>query len=1026
MPLDPQTTFIPLALGLQSKVDPRALQPPELPLCQNAVFDLEGGIQVRRPYSVKSLNVVGGGAITDARRLATNGDELLLFAKEQLYSWSERDGAWAARGTYLAPEVTEQPSFARSDDQIFADVAELGGVRLVVWIERGSVDRIFIAATDTATGATLASPTPFSSLGSTATSPRVVAQATKFLVTWFDPGNNILWGKQITPATLAADIAGLSTPVDLGGVITANGVYDVASGFGGASTGDALLAIATTIPNYVAVRITDAGVVTRSTKARTANRIAITLRGDDAFAFVARYDGTNIRMDRLNAGTMADLTVNLNVGTPSNATVNHLTIGARTVADAEGGGSFRTFAIWSSGETSSSTTSTFTCEANYYSDPAAVIGTQRTLIRRMAVASRAFRRNGKVYLWLSFAGQSEASGMGIPLGFASQLQNSYFLYRGDEDASFTASPLAKAVSDRGGGLSTFSLLGEVQSLGGDVYQWAGIERRRLLLGVKQTGYSARAPRLVRTTFDSRVARRTVRLGRTLYVAGGLIMQYDGEGLTEVGLHQAPWAFSTVSIGGALAAGTYNHEPTWSWVNAQQEKERSTVVCASATAIIAAQRIEFDSASTPFLYVTHKKGARGAPALEWWRTIVNPAPGAAFNLVSSVDPSVLANPNRYLANDPSATFMPTFQDNLTDAELLKRESFPENGAVLASLPPPPASIIVATQDRLILGGLADSSTRVAYSKLRGADQVASFNGDLQYDLPSEGGRVTAIGFLNETKVVFCERSVWAVPGDGFDNVGGGQNFGPARLLSADVGALSQEGVALTPRGLLFKSAKGWYLQAGWQAPEYVGGAVAEFDSDTVVSVEVMTADQHVRILTESRMLVWNYEANRERGGIWSEWGIADGASSVVWQGRHVIVADSGDVLEESSVAGGVGLDLETAWIRMADIQGLQRIWQVIVLGELISACRLRVRLKRNYVESTYFDDIRHVPVGAFGGPLQVDHRPSIQQCQALKVRLTVIASATDDPPVGEGVRLTGLSLAYGVHRGLTRTAAGARL
>ena len=46
-------------------------------------------------------------------------------------------------------------------------------------------------------------------------------------------------------------------------------------------------------------------------------------------------------------------------------------------------------------------------------------------------------------------------------------------------------------------------------------------------------------------FDNDRARRCVRLGETLYITGGQIIQYDGEGVAEVGFHAMPYRLRLV-------------------------------------------------------------------------------------------------------------------------------------------------------------------------------------------------------------------------------------------------------------------------------------------------------------------------------------------------------------------------------------------------------------------------------------------------------------------------------------------------
>ena len=1035
MTLELRTAHIPLAFGLQTGQDPRAIKLPTLTIAENVQFDNRGGLVSRFPYREMPTTVLGGGTLEPLRRLAVNGDELLLFTQDALYAFSERDQAWVRRGDYVAPVVRETPAFARTTDQIFADCAELLGVRVLVWSEPGSGgvgEDIYLAATDVETGAVLVAPTV---LVGGSSRPRIVALTTKFVVTRYN-GLTVFAGP-IDPGNLATSITGFgAASFSLGASST--GVYDLVSGFGLAWAAVDNQAVV----SYVLTRITDAvtvGTTTTTTEVRRADRIAVAVRPDDGSQImIVRYNATTIRADHRNSTTLVMLTANQDLGTPSNATVNQIAAAFSSVLDSFG--RFRCFAFWSSGETGGAgPTATFTTQTNWV-NTGGDIGTLRTFVRRMGVASRAFDCSGRVYVWLAFAGETGAvaGGAAFLLGLRSAFQNAYFLYRDEDSASFVAPPLAKAVAERAGGFSAVAgLLPGVQEVTTNVFQWTGIERRIILLGPKQTGYSGRTPRVIRLTLDSDEARRVARIGRTLYISGGLVMQYDGVGLVEVGFHIAPWDFQMVNVGGLIPPGTYNYKLSLSWVNGVAERERSTAVVARGIEVPINSTMRFDTTTTPFLYVTHKLNLRSPPSLEYWRTAVNPVADTPFQLVSSVDPAFLANPNRYVPNDPSDANAPQFEDNMYDQVpdpnpipilpnqvLATKEAFPENGQVLESLPPVPGTIVVATQDRLIMAGLADDPNGIAYSKLRGDGETVAFHPALRLFLPPDGGPITALAYVNETLFAWKERACFAVPGDGFDNLGGGDNYGPGRVISLDVGAESQEAIATTPMGVVFKSLKGWYLLDRSFNCRYIGEAVREFDSEVVKGAHVVESQHQVRIYTSSRVLVWDYD---ERVNQWASWKI-DGSgalSSVIWLGIDTIIDGAGGVpRDQRGIHDGtelVGADFETAWINLADLQGYQRIWRLQLLGEYRSACRIRVRLKRDYDDTTYFQDKTWtISPTVVGGPLQVKHSPSIQQCQAMKIRITLVDAVTDDiPPAGEGARFTGIGIEYGVQQGLFR-------
>jgi hypothetical protein len=1005
--LVPQTISIPFAAGLQQKNDPRAMQPPGLLTAKDVQFDELGGLQTRYPYAGLGADIYGGSSLGDCRRIVSNGDELLLFTKNALYSWNQQDTSWVSRGTHLAVKTEEETIFSTVGDQVACDRAELGGYTLYVWNE-GTAG--YLAARDTATGAVTLAPY---SLGGFQRM-RLTPLATKILLSFWD-GVNGIYCYALDPASPTTALGGASTTVLTGG----NQYYDVCKVPGADQAVFGIRRNPTT--SYELVTVTGALVVARSTKARTCDGpIAVSCPPTGTHVQVVRSSGGAIQGDYVAISAFADVYSAQAIGVWGSTAgpTNQIAAAHRSTTD---GGQYRCYVFWSDGETSSGTTiSSWGTQTNWV-DTGNTLGTASMLGYRLGVASRAFDHEGRVFVWLTFAGESSFVGAASPL-FRGQLQNAYFMYR--DDATYHA----KAAHLRAGGFSANTgHLPSVQNTSGSTFKWCGVERQIIDLGIKQTGYGARAPRDVAFTFDSNEARRCARLGRTLYVTGGEILQFDGVQLTEVGFPVFPWYFTIAeTAGGSIAAGTYAVKGTWRWDNASGEVDRSTTATVATIAMAAAPGgIELQD--WPVLVPTHKTGVAG----EVWRTAANPTEDAPFYLVTSKDPAVTANPNRYLASVPATDdVLATFQDELVDADATERESNNENGGALENLAPPAATIIAASADRLFLAGVAGEQNRVWYSKLRGEGEVASFHDALAVNVPREGGAITALAFLNETLIVFKETAIYALPGDGFDNLGGGSNYGPARLLSADCGAVSAEAVALTPSGLIFKSNKGWYLlNRGW-AVDYIGAPVSDYDSDTVASVHVVEGRHQVRCLTTSRLLVWDYLVNQ-----WAEWTIASGVHGAVWNGTYHYLTSSAPYAEQASYTDlTYGMVVETAWIPLGG-PGWGRVWKLKPLGEHRSACVLKIEVFRNYQQTAF--QTKYWPavpddtsdLFSVGDPLEVKFGPSIQEMEAIKIRISVIDRTWDegdDPevdaptytaPTGEALKLTRLDLELGLERGV---------
>lgn len=994
-----QTMQMPLAAGLNTKADPRALPAPGLAVARDVQFDELGGLQTRKPFAAL------GDSLSNVRRIVQNGDELLLFTKDAIYTYDASSSTWRSRATYLAPKMAEASVFTRNPEQTACDRAELSGVVFFAWQETsGATTVVKYAALDSTTGSVVSAPQTVSGGGITLqTRPRLVALASRVMIFGLDSSAD-LYVSYVTPSS--PDIFANPTAVFTG----ISSYYDVTS------TGGICYVAArrTVTTSYEVLSVTSGAVVASATKARTCDGpIAISAAPNGTHLQIIRANGTNIQGDYLSiAGPFTDVYTAQAVGTAS-GTVNQIAAAHRSTTN---GGQYRCYAFWSSAEASNATD--WTSKYNYV-DTGNSLGTEANFIRRLGVASRAFDHDGRVFVYMAFGGVSSFSGADSE-GFRAQLQNTYFLYRDDAEL------VAKAVTQKAGGFcSNIGNLPNVQSLGSNTYAWCGVERRVIPIGGKQLGYAARSPREIKVTFDSDDARRCVRLGQTLYIAGGEIRQWDGTHLTEVGFHIYPWYFAGIELAssGAVEDGMYALKVTWRWDNARGERDRSTTATVGTVEVTAGPNSIQIPSWIP-LYVTHKESVKGTSSVdvtaEVWRTLKDPTFEAPFYLVSGLDPATVTGTNAYVLNTTTSSTLATFEDALADADVAGLSTNDENGSILENLAPPAASIIANTQDRIFLAGIPGEPNQVWYSKLRGVGEIAAFHDTLTVDLPPDGGPITALAFLDETLIAFKESAVFALPGDGFDNAAGGNNYGPARRISADVGAVNAESVAVTPAGLIFKSSKGWYMLGRGGDVKYIGAPVASFDTDTVKAVHTVEAQHQVRCLTGSRMLVWDYLVNE-----WAEWTIADGLGACIWNGTHVYATSTGAKSEQSTYSSlTYGIDVETAWIKLSDLQGFGAWRWLMLLGEVRSTSAARIRIAYNYVESdasgpTWVDDksFTLTPL-VVGGPLQFRHGPKRHRVEAVKIRITAhVPGDTATAPTGEAFKLTGLALEVGFEPGL---------
>lgn len=1017
---------LPFAVGLDLKSDLRAAAPPSLERAVNVQFDEWGGLQLRLPFAGMSTDIVGGGTLADVRRIFSNGDELLIFTKTGLYSWDNAANAWLLKATYMAVAMDEETVFPSNGDQTGADRAVLDDITVYTWADQG---RVWVAARDITTDAVVLAPTNPSVIGANGSRPRVVALLTKILLTWVNVDGDLAC-IAIDPADVATSVAAAWTLL-LSSPTYANGGYDVTQVIGADTAVVGIVRNPTT--SYELLTVTASLTIARATKARTATVIAVSSApGGNSLVQVCRANAGNLQGDLIDTSAMTDLYTAQAIGTIS-ASVRTIAAAHRSTQDSS---AYRCYVWWCDGE---AVTTSSTLKYNWV-DTTNVLGAAATFLLNASTASRAFDHDGHVYFWAVYAMTRSASYSGYTFG--TQLQNGYFLYRDDGLLCAKATPATS-----GGYVATNGILpGVATTDGGTTYAWAGTTRRQINIGTTTAqAFTARAPRDITATFDSNNARRTARIGATLYVAGGELLQYDRQGLYEVGFHVAPSRLNVTQTTGAIVDGTYDWKATYAWRNGVGERERSTSMFDAPTTFASGSG-NGGLLGADNLHITHKTMARAngfAPSIEFWRTAKDPTADAPFYRVSGDDPSAGAVANNFIANDTTAQLISTgggfagfFLDQLADADATGREPNPEDGGVLDNVAPPAATIILATQDRLFLAGIAGDPDRVWYSKLRGDGEVASFNDALTVAVPPAGGRLTGLAYFDETLVAYREHATYVLPGTGFDNLGGGQNFGPPHISSTDVGAINQESIALTPLGLVFKSSKGWYRLNGSWTVEYFGAHVAAYDSETIVATHLVESRHQLRVLTTARMLVFDYVAN---GGQWAEWTIAGAVGATLWRGGYVYLGAAAAMIEQSTYSeADYDIDVETAWIKLADLQGAGSVGRVEVIGAWQSDHQLRLRLARDYERTSdgsawdYYDDETWVPDSQIvGGVEQMVHGPSLPKCSAIKARITTIRGSTtnDDhvavPAPGALLKLNGLGLEVGRRHTLNRRIAVAQ-
>ena len=451
-------------------------------------------------------------------------------------------------------------------------------------------------------------------------------------------------------------------------------------------------------------------------------------------------------------------------------------------------------------------------------------------------------------------------------------------------------------------------------------------------------------------------------GRSTYIAGAQLWEYDGANLNEAGFHLAPesYAITSAGVGNLDETKVYRWRIDLCYKNAQNEEIRSWSTTATWTPPVETDPLYKARLTIPHVPMTR----RDSSYFLIYRTEGN---GTEYYLVSSRNPAdVGLSANKFLFNDRgSANY--TFDDNLTDAVLIGREYHPANAAgYLQPFSAPACELVSSGRDRLWVSGGELSAGEIAPSRYFLPGAVPLFTPALNLQIDRNSEPITAIGFVGEQAAFFRETSTYVMDSDGPDNVNQGV-WGFPRLALSDVGAVAQETLALAGEGLYFQSPAGMRVltQGGGLRPPgagLIGGLGTDVDTLAVLGnySAAVVVPKHSQIRWYSRdpekpSLVVDYTKN-----VWTTWTGLETAKAVYWPPGDTVILTrgAGDVWTEVE---GRYLDgdnpyetvVKTAWLHGAALGDYERVRRFALFGEATTGLSLRYRVF--YDERPFFSE-----------------------------------------------------------------------
>jgi len=518
------------------------------------------------------------------------------------------------------------------------------------------------------------------------------------------------------------------------------------------------------------------------------------------------------------------------------------------------------------------------------------------------------------------------------------------------------------------------------------------------------------------------------LGKSLFMGGGFLHEYDSKKWVEAGFHYFPVVNneSVTHPGGNIESGNYLYYAIYVWINESGEIQRSGAsIPLSVTVGNNNSIVEVDVTT-----MTISEKTRYSPiTIELYRSLKNPPANAPAYKVAELE------------NDETV-YTVTLTDDQADATIENNEILYTTGGVLDNIAPSGGNLVDSYKTRLVMNDPFDSNlTWISREYVPG--QSVNFSDLLTFRTNDIGGPITGYKQLDDKLLIFKENLIFFTSGQGPNNTGTDFGLFPPELVASDTGCDNASSIVLTPVGVMFKSAKGFYMMNRSLQLEYIGYDVEIYNYQSVTAATMVEDRNQVRFLTDAGLtIVYDYLYNQ-----WSTFTNHEGKDAVMWNGVYTYLRNDGAVWAEND---GSYLDFNTSfrlkivtpWIKANGPQDYFRVRRFALLGRYASRHILQVGLSYDYrpdVQQTYYFDTQERltgPAGQYGNDAfygettpyggddgadvvyQFRARTARQKCESVQLTIEDIPQPTN----GQSYGITDLSLELGLKSGINKLGA----
>lgn len=975
--------------SLDTKTDEKLVLPGRLTVLENGLRKKGRAIIKRNGYDALGKAINGtANEITGGQALAVFSDELLAFASNRVYSYSEASDSWIDKGPAYSVEVGSKQIVRNSAQQSVPDLAINQGIAVYAWADsRGGVRASVV---EDSTGAQFQSDVVLNASGNL---PRCVS-VSGFIFVLYVHGT-ALKARRLNPLAPSS----FESEITLESDVNAAGPY-----FDAVTHGSKLVFAYRSSTSIKVGYLTEDGTVGSTTIGLPnvtqiledpENCLSAAVEPTTLDVWLFYHNGT----DGLRYTVLRDDFSTKVAPTTIDATTSPIVL--RVTAAPKSTSELRVF--YEVNATNAYDHLIKTCTVT----DARTVGSASVLKRSVGIASKAFSVGGAIYL---------------NAVHETTLQSTFFTL--DEDGAI----VAKLLPGQAGGLPANHVLPSVVAISDSRVAFPA-QIKTKFVSEANTTFTLKGVSCASIEFDPENAFAMGELGKNLHIAGGYLSVYDGVSVVEHGFHFFPEnvAATPATSGGSMADGTYLYHAVWEWIDNHGQAHRSAPSIGVPAVVSGGSGSGKVTIAAPTLRLTSKTGSRTNAVLSVYRT--KAAGVVAYKVTSISSPTY---------NDPAADSV-SFVDTLNDSAIGANEILYTTGGVVENIAAPPCSVIDVYENRAIVDDSEDGLS-IGFSKTCVPGEAVAFNDSFRLRSEPLGGRLSAVKMMDDKILLFKKSLIYFVSGDGPLDTGLQNNYSSPELVMSDVGCSDPNSVVLMPKGVMFKSAKGIYLIDRGLQVSYIGADVEAFNGQRITSAELIEDTNQVRFLTDAGVsLVYDYFF-----GQWATFTNHEGKDAVIWRGVYCYLRNDGTVYKENAerfLDDNVEyrLRIGTAWIKMAGVQGYQRVWRAGILGNYKSQHVLQMSVGYDY-DPTYSDvitfnagqelDQNYYGEGAAYGAEKIyggvsdnvyQFRAHLrrQKCEAIRFLFEDVTAGTP----GESYSLSDLSLEIGIKKGLFKMRSG---